>query len=106
MVVTRAIRGLADGVHELRILALGEARPAATATKMSIDGFSVVPRGAADLAPPLGSRLTFEPARPPTARSGPGPCATVGRRACLLLLLDGSSFATEGLSHAGRIDDP
>jgi hypothetical protein len=69
MVVTRAIRGLADGVHQLRILALGEARPAATATKMSIDGFSVVPRGAAVTT--LGSAVSLR-----AGRNSPGPDRT------------------------------
>lgn len=39
--VARRISGLADGLHELRILVLGEARPAARGTLVSIDRFVV-----------------------------------------------------------------
>lgn len=41
--IVRSVSGLADGVHELRIVVLGEARPAATGAFVSIDGFSVLP---------------------------------------------------------------
>jgi hypothetical protein len=40
--VARTIDGLTDGVHTLRIVVLGEARPAAEAALVSIDRFSVV----------------------------------------------------------------
>ncbi len=39
----RTITGLALGVHELRIVVLGEARPAARGTQSSIDAFTVIP---------------------------------------------------------------
>jgi hypothetical protein len=39
--VVRTIGDLADGVHELRIVVLGQARPAARGTFVSIDRFSV-----------------------------------------------------------------
>jgi GH25 family lysozyme M1 (1,4-beta-N-acetylmuramidase) len=38
----RTIAGLAVGVHELRIVVLGEARPAARGTQTSIDAFTVI----------------------------------------------------------------
>jgi GH25 family lysozyme M1 (1,4-beta-N-acetylmuramidase) len=41
--VTRSFGGLADGVHRLRIVVLGDARPAADDELVSVDGFSVVP---------------------------------------------------------------
>lgn len=41
--VVRRISGLADGVHELRILVLGEARPKASGALVSVDGFSIPP---------------------------------------------------------------
>jgi GH25 family lysozyme M1 (1,4-beta-N-acetylmuramidase) len=41
--VARSITGLASGVHTLRIVVLGEARPAATGTLISVDRFAVVP---------------------------------------------------------------
>jgi GH25 family lysozyme M1 (1,4-beta-N-acetylmuramidase) len=41
--VVRSITGLADGVHTLRIVVLGQARPAATGTLVSVDRFAVVP---------------------------------------------------------------
>lgn len=40
--VVRSITGLADGVHELRIVVLGESRPAATGMFVSIDRFDVL----------------------------------------------------------------
>ncbi len=39
----RSIGGLALGVHELRIVVLGQARPAARGTQTSIDAFTVIP---------------------------------------------------------------
>ena len=39
----RTINGLAVGEHELRIVVLGEARPAARGTQTSIDAFTVIP---------------------------------------------------------------
>jgi GH25 family lysozyme M1 (1,4-beta-N-acetylmuramidase) len=42
-VSVRSIAGLADQVHQLRIVVLGQSRPAATATKVSVGGFTVVP---------------------------------------------------------------
>jgi hypothetical protein len=39
----RTIGGLALGVHELRIVVLGESRPAARGTQTSIDAFTVIP---------------------------------------------------------------
>ncbi len=39
----RTIDGLALGLHELRIVVLGEARPAARGTQTSIDAFTVIP---------------------------------------------------------------
>jgi GH25 family lysozyme M1 (1,4-beta-N-acetylmuramidase) len=41
--VERTITGLVDGVHVLRIVVLGEARPAADAARVSIDRFSILP---------------------------------------------------------------
>lgn len=41
--VTRSFDGLAEGVHTLRIVVLGDARPAADDELVSVDGFSVVP---------------------------------------------------------------
>jgi GH25 family lysozyme M1 (1,4-beta-N-acetylmuramidase) len=41
--VTRSFEGLAEGVHTLRIVVLGDARPAADDELVSVDGFSVVP---------------------------------------------------------------
>jgi GH25 family lysozyme M1 (1,4-beta-N-acetylmuramidase) len=41
--VTRSFEGLAEGVHTLRIVVLGDARPAADDELLSVDGFSVVP---------------------------------------------------------------
>ena len=41
--VARSISGLAGEVHVLRIVVLGQSRPAATATKVSIGGFTVTP---------------------------------------------------------------
>ena len=41
--VTRTFAGLADGVHTLRIMVLGDARPAAKGALVSIDRFAVVP---------------------------------------------------------------
>ncbi|MGZ8637284.1 MAG: hypothetical protein ACXWX2_09975, partial [Actinomycetota bacterium] len=38
----RSVTGLADGVHTLRIVVLGEARPAATGTAVTVDRFSVL----------------------------------------------------------------
>jgi hypothetical protein len=38
----RTIGGLALGLHELRIVVLGQARPAALATQVSIDAFTVI----------------------------------------------------------------
>jgi hypothetical protein len=42
-VVVRSITGLPLGMHELRIVVLGEARPAADGTQISIDTFTVIP---------------------------------------------------------------
>lgn len=42
-VTVRSIAGLALGLHELRIIVLGEARPAAAGTEISIDAFTVRP---------------------------------------------------------------
>jgi GH25 family lysozyme M1 (1,4-beta-N-acetylmuramidase) len=39
----RTIAGLALGLHELQIVVLGEARPAARGTQTSIDAFTVIP---------------------------------------------------------------
>jgi len=39
--VVRSVTGLADGVHTLRIVVLGKARPAATGALVSVDRFSV-----------------------------------------------------------------
>jgi Lyzozyme M1 (1,4-beta-N-acetylmuramidase) len=39
----RSIGGLALGLHELRIVVLGQARPAARGTQTSIDAFTVIP---------------------------------------------------------------
>jgi hypothetical protein len=39
----RTIGGLALGEHQLRILVLGQARPAARGTQTSIDAFTVIP---------------------------------------------------------------
>jgi GH25 family lysozyme M1 (1,4-beta-N-acetylmuramidase) len=41
--VARSFTGLAEGVHTLRIVVLGDARPAANDELVSVDGFSVVP---------------------------------------------------------------
>jgi len=41
--VVRTVSGLAEGVHELRIVVLGEARGKATGTFVSVDRFSIVP---------------------------------------------------------------
>jgi hypothetical protein len=40
--VVRSVTGLADGEHTLRIVVLGEGRPAAIGTLVSVDGFSVL----------------------------------------------------------------
>jgi hypothetical protein len=40
--VTRSVTGLAEGVHTLRIVVLGEARARATGTDVSIDRFTVI----------------------------------------------------------------
>lgn len=42
--VARSVSGLADGVHTLRIVVLGKARPAANGTLVSIDRFAAIPR--------------------------------------------------------------
>lgn len=42
-VFLRTITGLSDGVHELRIVVVGEARPKATDERVSIDAFTVLP---------------------------------------------------------------
>jgi GH25 family lysozyme M1 (1,4-beta-N-acetylmuramidase) len=39
----RSITGLVPGVHELRIVVLGTARPAAAGTQVSVDAFTVIP---------------------------------------------------------------
>ena len=41
--VARSFTGLADGVHTLRIVVLGDARPAADGALVSIDRFAIVP---------------------------------------------------------------
>jgi hypothetical protein len=41
--VVRAVSGLAEGLHELRIVVLGEARPKAHGALVSIDRFSIIP---------------------------------------------------------------
>lgn len=41
--VTRSITGLAAGVHSVRIVVLGEARPKATGTQVAVDRFVVLP---------------------------------------------------------------
>ena len=41
--VVRSFGGLADGMHTLRIVVLGDARPAARGTLISIDRFAIVP---------------------------------------------------------------
>ncbi len=41
--VERSITGLADGIHTLRIVVLGDARPAATGALVSVDRFVVLP---------------------------------------------------------------
>jgi GH25 family lysozyme M1 (1,4-beta-N-acetylmuramidase) len=41
--VLRSIGGLALGLHKLRIVVLGEARPAASGANVAIDGFTVLP---------------------------------------------------------------
>ncbi|MGA9161470.1 MAG: hypothetical protein WB297_11495, partial [Actinomycetota bacterium] len=41
--VVRSFGGLADGMHTLRIVVLGDARPAAKGTLISIDRFAIVP---------------------------------------------------------------
>jgi lysozyme len=40
--VARTVSGLVDGIHTLRIVVLGEARPAATGALVSIDRFSAI----------------------------------------------------------------
>ncbi len=40
--VARAVSGLTDGVHTLRIVVLGESRPAATAALVTIDRFAAI----------------------------------------------------------------
>ena len=42
-IVLRSITGLALGLHKLRIVVLGEARPAASGVNVSIDAFTVLP---------------------------------------------------------------
>jgi hypothetical protein len=42
-IAVRSISGLALAEHELRIVVLGEARPAAQGTQISIDAFTVIP---------------------------------------------------------------
>jgi hypothetical protein len=42
-VVARPVTGLSEEVHVLRIVVLGQSRPGATATKVSIGGFTVTP---------------------------------------------------------------
>jgi GH25 family lysozyme M1 (1,4-beta-N-acetylmuramidase) len=42
-VSTRSITGLAEGVHTLRVVVLGEGRPAAKGTEIALDDFIVVP---------------------------------------------------------------
>jgi GH25 family lysozyme M1 (1,4-beta-N-acetylmuramidase) len=41
-IVVRSITGLTAGVHELRIVAMGQSRPAADGTQVSIDTFTVI----------------------------------------------------------------
>jgi hypothetical protein len=41
--VARAVTGLADGVHTLRIVALGQSRPKAEAALVTVDAFIVAP---------------------------------------------------------------
>lgn len=41
--LTRTVSGLSEDVHVLRIVALGEARPRAKGTMVSVDGLSVIP---------------------------------------------------------------
>lgn len=41
--VVRRVSGLVDGVHELRVVVLGEARPRATGALVSVDRFVVLP---------------------------------------------------------------
>ncbi len=41
--VVRSVTGLADGVHTLRIVVLGRARPAATGELVSVDRFAITP---------------------------------------------------------------
>lgn len=41
--VVRRVSGLSEGVHELRIVVLGESRPRASGALVSIDRFSVIP---------------------------------------------------------------
>jgi hypothetical protein len=41
--VVRTVSGLTDGVHQLRIVVLGESRPRATGALVSADGFTVLP---------------------------------------------------------------
>jgi GH25 family lysozyme M1 (1,4-beta-N-acetylmuramidase) len=41
--VVRSVSGLAEGLHTLRIVVLGEGRPAAEGTLVSVDAFSVIP---------------------------------------------------------------
>ena len=42
-VAMRAIKGLALGLHKLRIVVLGEARPAASRANVAIDAFTILP---------------------------------------------------------------
>lgn len=41
--IARTVSGLADGVHTLRIVVLGESRPKATGALISVDRFTVMP---------------------------------------------------------------
>ena len=41
-IAVRSITGLSLGVHELRIVVLGEGRPAADGSQVSIDTFTVI----------------------------------------------------------------
>ena len=41
--MVRSFAGLAEGVHTLRIVVLGDARPAADEELVSVDGYSIVP---------------------------------------------------------------
>jgi len=40
-----SVAGLPDGVHVLRIVVLGEGRPAAKGTLVSVESFGVTPEG-------------------------------------------------------------